>query len=171
MSVCSQIQPITENILQLALPKKKGKHKTKKGKVKQSTKDWVKNAPKGTTAKDISKLWEQVKDIFDTYATNDNDPLPANTTAPTHKYGLPKKLNLTSLEQQYYNFFHPFVEALDELGDRGVHNNDEGKLPIYAAASPYREYSYFKGGGRLVVDNTSRRRYISLHYSKFYRIS
>ncbi len=154
-------------------PPKKPPHLTKGGKMKQSTLNWIESCPSGTTAKEINSIWETIKNFLDKYATDDTDLLPPGSTAPTHAHGRPKRLDLQALEQEHYNFFHPFVDALAPLllGDRGGHGNEEGKLPIYAVGQHYQEFSYFKGGGRLVRDNTSGRDYISMHYSKFYRIS
>jgi hypothetical protein len=166
-----QVPPLSKTVLQLADNKKP--HMTRKGNVKESTKNWIQNAPKGTTANEINKIWEDIKNLFDGFSTPDNTQLPPTTEAPTHGHGLPKRLDLVTLENQHYNFFHPLVEALNPnmLGNRGAHLNEEGKLPIYTGITPYQEFSYLKGGGRLVIDNTSGRQYISLHYSRFYRIN
>jgi hypothetical protein len=152
---------------------KKEPHKTRKGNVKQSTLEWITDAPKGTTASEIIGMWESVKNIFDSFAVADTSPLPPGAAAPTHAHGRPPMMNLQTLQGKYYNFFKPFVDALQPniLGDRGTHGNGENKLPIYPAPQPYGEYSYFKGGGRLVEDTQSGRRYISLHYSRFYRVT
>jgi hypothetical protein len=148
-------------------------HKTKTGHVKQSTYAYLESDAK-TTRKDIINIWEDVHKLFDPYAIVDMTPLPANTTAPTHPKGRPKVLNLTALLQQQNSpgWARELSGALAQAipGDRGTHGNGEGKLPIYAGASPYTEASFFKGGGRLVVDTAAGSRYISLHYHDFYRV-
>jgi hypothetical protein len=129
---CSdQVSPLSKTVLQLAENKKP--HMTRKGNVKESTKNWIQNAPKGTTANDINKIWEDIKNLFDGFSTPDNAQIPPTTQAPTHGHGLPKRLDLVALENQHYNFFHPLIEALNPnmLGNRGFHSNEEGKLPIY----------------------------------------
>jgi hypothetical protein len=151
-------------------PKKpvKKAHTTKAGKIKSSTVDYLENLPKGTKEADIIKIWETHKSMLDRFAAADTDGLPANTTGT-----LPQKLDLVALQAKYYLLGKLLNDSLGPAlnNSRGAHGNDEGKLPVYVGVTPYEEFGFFKGGGRLVVDHTSGRQYISLHYSTFYRVA
>jgi hypothetical protein len=106
--------------------------------------------------------------MLDTFAQVDSDGLPAGTSGT-----LPKRVDLAALTRQYYVLGTMLTQAVAAVGpsvSRGAHGNDEGKLPVYDENSDYEEFGFFKGGGRLVLDKTSGRRYISLHYSTFYRV-
>jgi hypothetical protein len=143
-------------------------HSTKAGKIKDATIEYLKNLPKGTKEAEIVGIWEVHHRMLDQFAVADKDGLPAGTTG-----NLPQKLDLAKLQAEYYLLGKMLIDAVANAvnNDRGSHGNDEGKLPTYTGVpTPYQEYGFLKGGGRLVVDTTSNRQYISLHYSTFYRV-
>lgn len=159
--------------IQRSAKPKKVAHTTRKGKIKESTLEYLKNLPKGTKPADVIGIWEAHHSMLDEFAAPDGDALPANTAGSQ-----PQRVDLAALQDEYYVLGTMLNTAVADCGpgqSRGPHYNEEGKLPTYgsieADGAAYEEFSFFKGGGRLVVDSTSGRAYISLHYSTFYRIS
>ena len=149
-------------------PKGRQAHTTKSGAIKKSSLEFLKNLPKNTKEAEVVGIWEKHHSMLDEFAAVDTDGLPPNTTGT-----LPKKVDLAALQANYYLLGKMLNDSLGTAlnNSRGAHGNDEGKLPVYAGVTPYEEFGFMKGGGRLVVDHTSLRQYISLHYSTFYRVA
>jgi hypothetical protein len=170
--LAAHVRSATANPLVLQRAAEKGKkaaHTTRRGRVKASSIDYLKALPKGSKPADVIGIWEKHHSVLDEFADTDPDGLPPGTTG-----NLPDLLDLADLQGEYYVLGKMLADAVAAVGpdaSRGEHGNDEGKLPTYPGASPYEEFSFFKGGGRLVVDHTANRTYVSLHYSTFYRVA
>jgi len=149
--------------VQQAVKKESKKHHTKKGNIKQSTRDWLMSDKVDIDG--LVKLWEDVHGIFNELAGEDPDGCPPGAAPPPN--GLPLRLNLSGLGKVGHLLS---VGTGGGLGNRGAHDNAESQLPVYPAPQPYTEHSAVGGGIRLVVDTASNREYVSLHYSVFYRI-
>jgi hypothetical protein len=149
-------------------PKGRQAHTTKGGAIKKSSLEFLKNLPKNTKEAEVVGIWEKHHSMLDEFAVADTDGLPPNTTGT-----LPKKVDLAALQTDYYLLGKLLNDSLGTAlnNSRGAHGNDEGKLPVYVGVTPYEEFGFMKGGGRLVIDHTSLRQYISLHYSTFYRVA
>jgi GNAT superfamily N-acetyltransferase len=168
-----------------SVPEKERKQKEQKAKKEKAKKKvveyFVNVGNEKVAAEDIVRAWELNHALFDRLAVADPAGLPPGTTAPTWGGGAPMFMDLTAgsaFEIQNSGLASSLDAAIQDSlntpgADRGVHNNDEGKLPIYNAPNnDYNERSFLGGGARLVRDTTSIpiRVYISLHYGVFYRV-
>lgn len=152
--------------------------KVEKAKAKKRAEGFVSGlTDEKVEAKGIVKAWEINHTLFDQFVVNDPAGPPANTNGGQ----LPQFLDI-SLGSAFANektgLAHLLRDAIQDslntpAADRGVHDNRDGDLPTYIVpAGQYNERSFLGGGGRLVVDTATipNRRYISLHYSVFYRV-